>query len=346
MQPQPAAQPGQSDPSSGGAPGASQRPTHPEEAPASGASAVRARFDAALAAVLARLRADPYVLAVILFGSLAHDVVWEKSDIDLLLVVQEGARRRAESVSLVEGGVTIHALILPRGDFRRLIEGSLQGSFMLSAVSLGRLLHCTDPSLTALFADAGGLGGADRQAGLLRSACSVLGALAKAEKWYRTRGDMRYAFFWIMKAVDGLADIETIWNGEVPGREVVQQALRHNPEFFGAIYTELIDGPKTPAAIGGALARIGAHLRDRERVIFAPVLEYLAAADGPRSASEIRHHFARQLNLEDVEPACEWLADRGLIARMATPVRISERSRVDLPEAAYQSLSAEGEGNG
>ena len=311
---------------------------------APGDPAVRARFDAALDAVVARLRQDPYVLAAILFGSLAHDVVWEKSDIDLLLVVQEGARRRSEGLSLVEHGVNIHAATIPRSEFRRTIEGSLQSSFMMSAVSMGRLLFSTDPSLEALLADAGGLGSADRQAGLLGAANLVLGAVAKAGKWYHTRGDMRYAFFWIMKALDGLAQIETIWNGEVPGREVVQQALRHNPEFFGAVYEQLIDAPKTPESVGRALQRIDGYLRERASVLFRPVLEYLAEADGPRSATDLDHHFARHLNLNGLEAACEWLADEGLLVKVSTPVRISERSRVDLPEAAYHHAAWDGGG--
>jgi hypothetical protein len=318
----------------------------PPAGPAQDAGAVRARFEAALEAVVARLRRDPYVLAAILFGSLAHDVVWEKSDIDLLLVVQEGARRRAEGVSLVEHGVNIHAATIPRSEFRRTIEGSLQSSFLLSAVSMGRLLFSNDPSVEALLADAGGIGSADRQAGLLAAANVVLGAVAKAGKWYHTRGDMRYAFFWIMKAVDGLAQVETIWNGEVPGREVVQQALRHNPEFFGAVYEQLIDAPKTAESVGRALRRIDGYLRERAPVLFRPILAYLAEADGPRSASDLGHHFARHLNLEALEPACEWLADEGLIVKVSAPVRISEKSRVDLPEAAYHHAARDGGGAG
>ncbi len=298
-------------------------------------AAVRRRFDAALARLVASLRQDPYVLAAVLFGSMAHDVVWEKSDIDLLLVVQEGAKRRADGVNLVEEGVNIHAAAVPRSEFRRMIEGSLQSSFLASAISRGRLLFTRDPSIEGMMADLGGLGRADRDAALLGAAAAVLGAVAKAHKWYRTRGDMRYAFFWIMKAVDGLADIETIAHGDVPGREVVQQALAINPAFFGAIYTDLIDGPKTPATVGSALALIEAYLRQHAPTVFRPILDHLALAGGPRSCSDLDHHFARQMNVEGLAPAYEWLADEGIIAKVSCPVRLSERSRVDLQEAAY-----------
>jgi uncharacterized protein len=32
---------------------------------------------------------DPYIVAAILLGSLSYDVVWEKSDIDMLFVTEE-----------------------------------------------------------------------------------------------------------------------------------------------------------------------------------------------------------------------------------------------------------------
>jgi uncharacterized protein len=52
----------------------------------------RARYDEAIASLLAKLQQDRYVLAVVLYGSLAYDVVWDKSDIDLCIITQETNR--------------------------------------------------------------------------------------------------------------------------------------------------------------------------------------------------------------------------------------------------------------
>jgi hypothetical protein len=138
-----------------------------------------------------------------------------------------------------------------------------------------------------------------------------------------------------MKCLDGLAGIEVISHGEVTGREVVQQALRHNPGFFHAVYTDLIHEEKTPAAIGGALERINGYLRERIPFIFRPLLDYLAEANGLRSSTEINHHFSNQMNLEGVDSACEWLADEEFIQKLSTPLRLTDKSRVDVEEAAY-----------
>src|SRR5262249_54852415 len=144
-----------------------------------------------------------------------------------------------------------------------------------------------------------------------------------------------YSFYWIMKSLDGLASIETIWNGEVTGREVVQQALRHNPDFFGVVYTELIRGEKTSAAMDTALRRIEGYLLERAAVLFRPILEYLEVSAGPRSSSEMTHHFRNQLNLEGVDTACEWLAELGILGRTTLPAYLTPKSRAAVEEAAY-----------
>ena len=47
---------------------------------------IQQRFTTALDALVDQIRKDRSILAAILCGSLSHDVVWEKSDIDLMLV--------------------------------------------------------------------------------------------------------------------------------------------------------------------------------------------------------------------------------------------------------------------
>ena len=48
--------------------------------------AIRERFSSALDALVDHVKKDRSILAAMLCGSLSHDVVWEKSDIDLMLV--------------------------------------------------------------------------------------------------------------------------------------------------------------------------------------------------------------------------------------------------------------------
>jgi hypothetical protein len=294
--------------------------------------AVRARYERALSILTETLKQDRTILAAILCGSLAYDEVWEKSDIDLLLIGDE--THKEKSYTLVEEGVNIHATISPRSAFKKAIEGSLQSSFFHSLFSKSRLLYTHDESLVDLYENIHKIGARDRAHQMMRAVTGTLFALPKAEKWYRIKHDLHYAFLYILFCASSLAQVEIISRAEITGREVIQQALKANPAFFRRIYTDLIDGPKDEAAIGGALDAINGYLDERISLIFQPVLDYLSEAGGPRSATEINAHFKNSAG-DGAAFACEWLADKGVIEKVSAPLRLSDKSRVAVNEAAY-----------
>ena len=296
--------------------------------------ALRRQYEEALQAFLEKVQLDPYVLAAILFGSLAYDEVWEKSDIDVMLVGRE-EKHVERSFCLVENGINIHAFITSRGKFKRMIEGALQSSFVHSSFSKSRLLFTRDETLRELYENKDHLGSRDREVQLLRAGTGVLPPLMKAEKWFHVKKDLNYSFLWVMKLVEGLAQIEVFLKGEIAGREVIQQALRLNPSFFEAVYSDFIHQKKTVRTVQAALGLINQYLDDRLDALFGPVLAYLSEADGVRSATEVEDHFNKQMNIEGVTTACEWLADRGVIRKVASPMRLTDKSRVSFEEAAF-----------
>jgi hypothetical protein len=295
---------------------------------------VQRRYAEALESLIAKVQQDPYILAAVLVGSLSYDVVWEKSDIDLLLITQE-TKQKLEGFALVENGVLINASLCTRSKFRQMLEGAVQSSFIHSMLMKGRILFTRDETLHELFANRGQLGTKDQEIRLLTAGFSILPALAKAEKWLYVKQDLNYSFHWIMKLIDGLATIEVVMNGEITDREVVHKALRYNPTFFNTIYTDLINQPKTIERLTSCLDAINTYLRERAPLLFRPIFIYLAEAHGIRSASEVEHYFSNQMNVQAATLACEWLADEGFIQKVSSPVRLTEKSRVDMEESAY-----------
>ena len=70
--------------------------------------AVRQHFTAALDALVADLKQDRSILAAILCGSLSHDTVWSRSDIDLALVTIDDKLVPSSCVALHADGVNVH----------------------------------------------------------------------------------------------------------------------------------------------------------------------------------------------------------------------------------------------
>jgi predicted nucleotidyltransferase len=96
------------------------------------------------------VKADRSILAAILCGSMSHDTVWAKSDIDLALVTVDDKKVETSHLALSAGRVNVHAFLMPRAEFRKTVEGSVRNSFMHSLLAKGRLLYTHDPTIAAL----------------------------------------------------------------------------------------------------------------------------------------------------------------------------------------------------
>ena len=302
-------------------------------------ASVEAKFSAALDALIEQVRADRSVLAAVLCGSLSHDTVWAKSDIDVVLVTIDDRKTEESSRTLYADGVNVHVVLMSRSQFRTIVEGSIRNSFMHSLLAKGRLLYTHDDTIGDLCARLHEIGERDTQVQLLRAATHALAPIYKAHKWFVTREDLNYTALWIVYAATPLAQIEVIGRKLIADREVIPQALQLNPEFFRIVYTDLLNTKKTRRNVEAALDAVDRYLAERAPTLFALVIDHLRDVGETRSCTEIENHFARTLGIGGVTSACEYLADEGLIGKASTPVHLTRRSNVEVQELAFFYLS-------
>jgi len=301
----------------------------------SSSSPIRKKFTNALDALVEQIKKDRSILAAILCGSLSHDTVWAKSDIDLALITIDDNKVKESGLSLYADGVNVHAFLMPRTEFRRTVEGTIQNSFMHSMLAKGRLLYTHDDTIAALCSRLGELGERDKRQQLLSAATWALPAIDKAHKWLVTRGDLDYAALWILQAANVLARVEVIGAGLLADREVIPQAMKLNPAFFTLVYTELLNTKKTRKNVQAALDAVDAYVAERAPMLFGPVLDHLQEVGEARSATEIEAYFKRNYNVQGMTTACEYLADLGLIGKVSIPVLLTKRSNVQVQELAF-----------
>ena len=307
--------------------------------PARAIDATREQFTVALDGLVERVKDDRSILAAILCGSLSHDAVWAKSDIDLVLVTIDDRKVESTQVSLYADGANVHALLMPRAEFRAVAEGSLRNSFVHSFLTKGRLLYSHDESIAQLCAGLQAIGKRDSRVQLLRAATHALGPIYKAHKFLVTRGDLEYTALWILYAATPLAQVEVFGRRLLADREVIPQAMQLNPAFFRVVYADLLNGPKTREAVERALAAADRYIAERAPEAFAPVFEHLREAGEARSCTEIEDWFRRNMGVEGVTTACEYLADEGLIGRASVGIQLTRRSNTLVQELAFFHLS-------
>lgn len=298
---------------------------------------IEQQYHEALETLIEKVKKDPYILAAIVGGSFSYAQVWEKSDLDVDIIGRDGIRPTLDFFALVENGVNIHASLTPRNDFKQRIEGAQQGSFMHSYFSHSTLLFSRDASIREWYdknANRHGIGARDKQLQLLNVVASTLPNLIYAEKQFYVNRDVITCFLMLLNVVQGLARIEVLLNDEIPAREVIQPALRYNPDFFTRVYTELINSEKNEAVIQETLDAVNAYL-DERRFIFQPILDYLREQNAPRSNTEINAHFKAGFDEGTLELVCQWLAWKGTLRQMAVPMKLTVKSQVSVEEPAY-----------
>ena len=312
-----------------------KRQRRPSSRATASSASVYDKFTTALDELVAQVKRDRSILAAILCGSLSHDTVWAKSDIDLALITIDDKKAEKKAFALYAKGVNVHAFLMPRAEFRRTVEGAIQNSFMHSLLAKGRLLYTHDPTIAELCPRLHEIGERDTQLQLLSAGTHALGSIDKAHKWFVTRGDLDYTALWLLYAATPLARIEVLSAGLLADREVIPQAMKLNPKFFKIIYAGLLNAPKTRKNVLAALDATDRYMAERANTLFAPVLDHLREVGEARSSTEIEDHFKRNLNIEGVTAACEYLADRGLIVKVSLPVCLTTKSTAQVEELAF-----------
>ena len=308
---------------------------------------IEQQYQEAVEAFVEKVQKDPYVLAAIVAGSFSYAQVWEKSDLDVELIGRDAIRPTQSFFSLVENGVNIHARITPRNAFKQSIESAQQGSFMHSYFSHSTLLFSRDASIQEWYdknANRDNIGERDKQFQLLNVIAYTLPRLVYAEKQFYVNKDCLTCFLSLLNVVQGLARIEVLLNDEIPAREVIQPALRYNPDFFNRVYTDIINCGKNEVVIQDAFDAIHDYLDERQ-FVFQPVLDYLAEQKAPRAITELNVDLGRRLHdgegipdfvdEELLDLVCQWLAWKGIIRQVSMPLKLTAKSQIAVEEPAY-----------
>ena len=132
-------------------------------------------YRTALDQFLGRLREDRYVLAAVLVGSLTEETIWWKDGLRLWIIEADGVTRRLRSDgdeprifrTFTEEGVNIHAEIVARSRFRRMIEGNSRTTLNCSFFTRRELVYCDDTSIGNWFEQANTLAVTDQEKEML-----------------------------------------------------------------------------------------------------------------------------------------------------------------------------------
>ena len=299
---------------------------------------IQGKFQAAFDSFLEKVKQDPSIIAVYLFGSLVRGDMWEGSDLDVIAVTRDERAVQNAGV-LVENGITFHCDVLSRSRFRRRHERMLRGSIPHQIFTSGKLVYTTDESLHEYYQNLGFVGERDREMLALYYGTEAIATLHSVRKSLYAHQDAVYMFIWLLEVVRHLACTEIAMQGESIQREALHQAVRLNPSVFEPIISGLLHGDKDLTSLGEILARVDTYLEENATRIFKPLLDYLTAEGDVRGVSDIFRYLAKRLLMRQdnlrLFDTCKWLAEVGILQEISNPVKLTSKSRIAVDEPAY-----------
>jgi hypothetical protein len=303
-----------------------------------------ARFEKALQLFLERVRTDPNLLAAVLVGSLTEQTVWRRDAISLWLIEKDGVTKRLRADgedprifrTLVEEGINVHAELIPRSRFKRMVEGSARTAFRYSFFARRKLVYCNDPSLAKWFEDADTVARRDQERELCIATTWLIHVVRHATRLLEYPRDLDLAFQELLGGAHCIAAAEVIASGDVHEGLIIHRGLELAPALMRQVYLDLLAAPKTAENLAQTLAKLQAYLDQHAEARLRPVLSYLRKQKRLVPLSELADHFAHsQLFPWHLESACEWLEEKKRIGKFSAPFALTKLSRVEVEEPAY-----------
>jgi predicted nucleotidyltransferase len=289
------------------------------------------RYENAVDNFIDKIKNDQNVIAVIVHGSLSYDTVWEKSDIDISVIIRD-QKIETHSYCIDEDNIILNVSLIQRSNFKRSLETQLGGTAGHSFIAKGRIVYTNDPSLYEYFDEYKKIGKSDMERSIFYMSCALIGYMHKAEKWIKVKKDLTYSRFYILKAAEIIAQIEACRHFEIPTREAISQAAVFNPELMAKFYEKPMAGYLSEEELLQLIEEIDNYIMDNIESLINAATECLG--DGEiKTVTQITNYYSSESHY--IINIFEYLYEKKYIEKLSETIRITPKSRMGIEEIAY-----------
>lgn len=286
----------------------------------------REKHQAALDSFVSRIKDDPHVIALLVYGSLAYGTVWERSDIDAEMIVRDGTVVQGLWYTVEEGGVEININNFAElSKFKKALQ-ELRGGFDHGILGKGNIVFSKDENLIEMFEDARKIGADDAARAFAAKINDLVNWMHKAEKWISALDDPLYAQRFLHLAAAVVADMELIRHMENPTRESIKRALQLNPELMHEVFTLPSTTAMTREGVRQVLQILDSYLMEHMPWWSKSILRFMEDGEIKKASHILKSCGSVPL---------EYMAEKGLLLKTTEPSQIFKKSKLTLEEFAY-----------
>lgn len=250
-------------------------------------------------------------IAAYLLGSMSHDTIWEWSDIQIAVILDDDYKGKSY-YTFCEDGQFVALNVYKLSGFKDFLQSQDTTSFLWKAFSKSTKLFSKDLLLDELFEDAFYIGDVLRQQEMLLGFSGAVYYLNKAEKNLYVKENLDHTIYFLYQIAENIAWIEIFRNREIPEREGIPQGKRLNPELFHKIYDTLYESVVTKESVTRVLEECVKYLESMTEMVYEPVLVYL-------KQNGTLEHFQYETRSDGFGINYEWLVRVGIVERYGIP---------------------------
>lgn len=280
------------------------------------------QYQNAFNSVLGRIKADESVLSAMVFGSMVTGDLWEESDIDFFVIVNEDFEK-IRDIYAEEKGVPVHIKFMSKKKFIQTYSDNLKGGYTHRIFSSSKLLFSKDMDITVRYDGARFFPDLDRE----RWGIYFLGKLLKdigVCKKYLSSNGMYTAYSAAIRCIEKYSRLFVNSSGYMINKDVMTMALNLNEDFKICVDKLFFAKLNTEEIIHETMNYLEKNINSSIKSNCALLLNYMGEKDSFLSAEEIMDDdLFKEFNI-DMEEVLNKLWERNIIKKESRDFKIVE----------------------
>ncbi|EYE87880.1 hypothetical protein Q428_10885 [Fervidicella metallireducens AeB] len=280
--------------------------------------------------VLNKLKKNSQIAAVLVYGSMVSGDIWEKSDIDLMVISEE--KGKIESIYTKINNIMIHINYISKDVFGDSFKNLLRGGTLHKAFFTGKLVYCKDREIEEIYQSTRFYGDKDKKVRNVEILYNLLRSMHYTKK-YKVTGKIETSFEWCVETLNNYARLLMSMNGHITDKDVLSFAVNMSSEVE-YIYGLINSDKRVRDKIEETLEIIDNFLENNMEEIASPIIEFLREQKYPCSSEDIKNSEEFRIIGGNFNELLDKLSQMGLI-RETTRVYSSYGEEYLIDEIVY-----------
>lgn len=258
---------------------------------------------------LNKFKNNEQVIAIVVYGSIISGDIWEKSDIDFLVITKESNKMDIIHSKILN--VPMHINYISKDIFVDSYNNMLKGGSFHKAFFMGKLVYCVDEAIEEIQNATRFYSDRDKSIRNIEFLCSLLNSIHFAKKYMMT-GKHETAFQWCVEVLKNYARILMNSNGHITDNDILSYAVNMNTNVEN-IFVVLNDDKPLLGRLNYIIDATEKFVSQNVEAIAKPVIQFLNQKGKALSASEIQTSEEFKQIDGDINILLEALSSMGFI---------------------------------